>query len=306
MILEVRGPDGKVVWKAPAADVRQALSPEAAFLVTDILAGNTDRRQNPIWAEKLALANGPDRAYRPAAAKTGTANEARDLATYGFLAPPQAGTVPGLAVGIWMGNSDHSNPRTAKPATSLSAAAPALAGVRPRLHAGTGRSATSTSRSGVVDARVDAWSGGRPGPWTQDTTRELFIDGHAARRSWGQIDRPGLLYSRACGGWRVDPLKAELGPAAWDATSRPGCAGRAAGRRRRAATTRGPRTSGASRSWGGAILGPLPEAQARGAQSREGPKPKPPKDEPPKPPGGGGGGGGGGDGDWRRCAGTAP
>ena len=29
------------------------------------------------------------------------------------------------------------------------------------------------------------------------------------------IDRPGLLYRLACGGWRVDPVKAELGPSAW-------------------------------------------------------------------------------------------
>ena len=36
----------------------QAVSPQAAFLVTDILAGNTDKKQNPIWSAKLALHNG--------------------------------------------------------------------------------------------------------------------------------------------------------------------------------------------------------------------------------------------------------
>ena len=49
------GPDGKVVWKAPEPEGKAAISPQAAYLVTDILAGNTDKRQNPIWSEKLAL-----------------------------------------------------------------------------------------------------------------------------------------------------------------------------------------------------------------------------------------------------------
>ena len=30
------------------------------------------------------------------------------------------------------------------------------------------------------------------------------------------VDPPGLLYSLSCGGWRVDPAKAELGPRVWD------------------------------------------------------------------------------------------
>ena len=29
------------------------------------------------------------------------------------------------------------------------------------------------------------------------------------------IDEDGLLYRVACGGWRVDPLRAELGPVSW-------------------------------------------------------------------------------------------
>ena len=29
------------------------------------------------------------------------------------------------------------------------------------------------------------------------------------------IDKDGLLYRVGCGGWRVDPLKAELGPDSW-------------------------------------------------------------------------------------------
>src|SRR5436190_981594 len=124
MILEIKGPDGSVVWKAPEPAGTQAVSPQAAYQVTAILAGNSDKQQNLIWSAALALHNRKGGAYRPAAVKPATANEARDLATYGYLAPPADADHPGLVVGIWMGNSDHSNPRAKEPARSLTAAAP--------------------------------------------------------------------------------------------------------------------------------------------------------------------------------------
>jgi hypothetical protein len=43
----------------------------------------------------------------------------------------------------------------------------------------------------------------------------VFVDG-TQPGSAGSPDRPGLLYNVACGAWRVDPLKAELGPSEWD------------------------------------------------------------------------------------------
>jgi membrane peptidoglycan carboxypeptidase len=280
MILEIRGPDGKVVWQAPKAEIRQVLSPEAAYLVSDVLAGNTDRRQNPIWSEKLALANGPEGAYRPAAAKTGTANDARDLATYGYLAPPEDGAVPGLAVGIWMGNSDHSNPQTREPATSLSAAAPLW---RAFVRDYTRDWPVSDFRqpSGVVDARIDAWSGGRPGPWTRDTMAELFIDG-TQPGAGNEVDRAGLLYRRACGGWRVDPLQAELGPEAWDADVQDWIR-----RARRGVGVEGEHGSRTAyfwgeRSWGGPIIGPCPKPKPEPKPDE--PKPEQPKPDDPKPP----------------------
>lgn len=213
MILEILGPDGKVVWQAPKPVGSRAISPQAAFLVTDVLAGNTDKAQNPIWAAKVALHNGKGGARRPAAVKTGTSNDARDLATYGFL-PPQTGGRPAIAVGVWMGNSDHSNPRSKQPATSLTAAAPLWrAFMRDYTN---GWPVTQFARpKGVVKATIDAWSGGRPGPWTKATTREWFISGTqpGARKA---VDSDGLLYTASCGGYRVDLLKAELGPGSWD------------------------------------------------------------------------------------------
>jgi membrane peptidoglycan carboxypeptidase len=214
MILEILGPDGSVVWHAPDPVGNQAVSPQAAFLVSDILAGNTDKAQNPIWAAKLALYNGAGGTRRPAAVKTGTANDARDLATYGFLAPPAASDQAALAVGVWMGNSDHSDPRSRKPAISLTAAAP-LWHAFVRDYSNGWPVAKFTAPKGVVVATIDAWTGGAPGPWTKAKTRSWFIAGTQpdARNA---VDPDALLYSRSCGGYRVDPLKAELGPSAWD------------------------------------------------------------------------------------------
>ena len=210
MVLKVIAPDGRVVWSAPDPQGAQAISAQAAFQVTDILEGNTDPAQNDIWAAKLEL-RGPNGQRRPAAAKTGTTNDARDLGTYGYLAPTKKGV--GLVVGVWMGNSDHSYPRSRDPATSLTGAAPLW---RAFMRDYTKDWAITSFRrpSGLVKATIDAWSGGKPGPWTRETTTAWFIRGTqpGARNA---IDPDGLLYRASCGGWRVDPVQAELGPAAW-------------------------------------------------------------------------------------------
>ena len=176
MILEVRDPTGKVIYEAPQPKATQAVSPQAAFLVSDILQGNTLPKQNPIWSAALEIRNGPHGEHRPIAVKTGTANDARDLATYGYLAPPKNPKAPALAVGLWMGNSDHSNPRSKKPAISLTAAAPLWRAFVRELTAKQ-PIATFSRPKGVVHATIDAWTGGRPGPWSRETTTEWFIAG---------------------------------------------------------------------------------------------------------------------------------
>jgi membrane peptidoglycan carboxypeptidase len=255
--------------------------------VTDILAGNTDKRQNPIWAEKLALFNVKGGGRRPAAVKTGTSNDARDLATYGYLAPPKDDH-PALAVGVWMGNSDHSNPRSKKPAISLTAAAP-LWHAFVRDYTKSWPVTTFQRPKGLVKATIDAWTGGKPGPWTRATTTSWFIAGTqpGARKA---VDPDGLLYSRACGSWRVDPVKAELGPSSWDAD--------VADWMRRARGGPGRVGQYDSRtayfwkqsSWGGAIAGPCyrpkPDRDKPGKPTKPSKPPKPP--EPTSPPAGDG------------------
>ena len=191
--------------------------------------------------------------------------------------PPKDPKAPAIAVGIWMGNSDHSNPKSAKPATSLTAAAPLW---RAFVRDLTAKQPIATFKppKGVVQARIDAWTGGAPGPWTRDTVTEWFINGTQPGGS-RQVDPPGLLYTRACGGWRVDPVKAELGPTAWD----PDVANWL-GRARRGVGVVGPYDTRTAyfwqrTGWGGPLLGTCA------------PKPAP---KPPTDPGKGGGNGNGG------------
>jgi membrane peptidoglycan carboxypeptidase len=213
LILSITGSDGKKAYEAPNAKGTAAISPQAAFLTTDILAGNTDPSQNAWWSATLELKTGPRGSRRPAAAKTGTADNRRDFSTYGFLPPPKDPNAPAIAVGVWMGNSDHSAPRTAVQATSLQTAGQVWHSFM-RDYTRKWPVAKFVPPKGVVRATIDAWSGGQPGPWTIVTTTEWFKSGTqpgAAR----EVDQAGLLYSSACGGWAVDPVKAELGPASW-------------------------------------------------------------------------------------------
>ena len=56
---------------------------------------------------------------------------------------------------------------------------------------------------GVVQARIDGFTGGQTGRWTRIATREWFIRG-TEPGSRGAVDEAGLLYDRRCGGWLVD------------------------------------------------------------------------------------------------------
>jgi penicillin-binding protein 1A len=278
MILSITGPDGKPVYTAPdpAAAATAAVSPQAAFLISDVLAGNTDPSQNRFWAQTLALQNGPDGKRRAATAKTGTADNRRDFSTYGYLAPPEDPSAPGIAVGVWMGNSDHSAPSGARHGTSLTTAGQVWHAFL-RDYSKDMPLASFKVPDGVVEAKIDRWSGGKPGPWTRQTTREWFIKGTEPGAKH-EIDEPGLLYTRSCGGWAVDPAKAELGPSSWLDDDNDWVR-----RARRGTGTKGEYGSRVAywfgqRTWGGPLIGPCA------------PKPT------PTPPGNGNGGGGGGNG----------
>jgi membrane peptidoglycan carboxypeptidase len=289
MILSITGPNGAPVYEAPEPVGVEAVSPQAAFLTTDILAGNTDPAQNRHWSETLAIRNGPDGQRRPAAAKTGTADNRRDFSTYGYLAPPENLDEPAIAVGVWMGNSDHSAPQTRVQATSLTTAGEVWHAFL-RDYTDGKPIADFKEPKNIVRATIDRWSGGDPGPWTRGTVKEYFIAGTQPDAK-NAVDEDGLLYDRGCGGWVVDPVKAELGPERWDDDVANWLA-----RARHGVGTRGPLGStiaywyGAS-SWGGPLAGPCPQPKPQptdngngnGTGNGNGHGPKPTKPPPPPP-----------------------
>jgi membrane peptidoglycan carboxypeptidase len=281
MILSIKGPDGSTAWASPAPKATEAISPQSAFLMSNILAGNTDPKQNRWWSAVLALRNGPDGERRPAAAKTGTADNRRDFSTYGYLAPPEDPDAPGLAVGVWMGNSDHSAPDARVQATSLTTAGQVWHAFMRDYSKGL-PIATFEPPDGVVRATIDRWSGGKPGPWTRGTVREWFIEGTQPGAK-GAVDQAGLLYTRGCAGWMVDPVKAELGPERWldDVADWLRRALRGVGIR----GEYGARTSyflGAG-SWGGPLLGPCAPKHDNGHGNGNGHGNDPEPTAPPPP-----------------------
>jgi membrane peptidoglycan carboxypeptidase len=280
MILSVLRPDGTEQYRAPKPKAERALSKQAAFLITDILAGNTDMRQNPFWAGTLQLRNGPGGKRRPAAVKTGTADNNMDFGAYGYLAPPKDKSAPGLAVGIWMGNSDHSAPRTHNPPTSL-AASGEIWHAFVREYSRKWPLADFPRPGDIVRESIDRWSGGKPGPWTHGTVREWFMQGTqpSARRP---VDPPGLLYSEGCDTWLVDPVKAELGPDRWldDIESW-------VSRARRGTGIRGPYGSITAywfgeHSWGGQLAGPCEKPNEPGPDCKHDCPPPPDGTPPPQ------------------------
>lgn len=90
-IREVTTNTGQRVQIPPQRPSVQAVSPETAFLVTDMISDNAARA--PIFGENSRL-----KLSRPAAAKTGTTTNFRDNWTVGYTKY--------LVAGVWAGNND--------------------------------------------------------------------------------------------------------------------------------------------------------------------------------------------------------
>ena len=178
-ILSVTDQSGQNVidpWQQPAGE--QVASPQAAFIVTDMLAGNTDPKVNPFWG-KFNL-TGPSKERRPATLKTGTNNDAKDLNAYGYIAAPtDQGRAAGeyaLTVGAWNGNSDNTEVSTPnRPLVSVEVSTFVWQGF---LQEATAKWAINdfARPDGLVRAKVNAWTGLAPRPGDR-TVDEWFIAG---------------------------------------------------------------------------------------------------------------------------------
>jgi membrane peptidoglycan carboxypeptidase len=202
-ILSIKDNNGKLIWPKPGSKPitgQQVVSKQAAYIMTDMLAANTDPAQNPFWSLRK-ITDGSKR--RPAALKTGTTNDQIDLAAMGYLAPPKDPKAPAFVVGAWMGNSDNSIPPNGTMA--LESAATLWQAFLNQVSKGT-PIADFPKPTGIVDVKIDAHSGMLPGPYTRKTITEHFIKGTEPK----QVDNTkvpvaideatGLLWSDGCTG----------------------------------------------------------------------------------------------------------
>ena len=223
-IMSITDASGNPVPVTPETP-HQVVSAQAAWLMSDILKDSTDPAVNTVFGPRLQIVNGPvdplvpGSGRRPAAAKTGTANDLRDLLAFGYLAPPADPAAPQIVASVWTGNSDHSAPN-AQDFSIVAADGPGRiwSAFLRELSRTWPVAAFPAPPPGVVQATIDAWSGGAPGPWTRDTRTEYFIDGTQPGGP-RQVDPPGLLYTQMCNNrWFVDITKVEPSkPPSWQA-----------------------------------------------------------------------------------------
>ncbi|HYN65005.1 MAG TPA: penicillin-binding transpeptidase domain-containing protein, partial [Candidatus Limnocylindrales bacterium] len=176
LIEKITDRSGNVIFDhaQDAPQPQRVLSAQAAYLVTDILADNTDPAQNAIWGQRFQLST--DEGRRQATLKTGTTNDFRDLQAFGFLAPDEDPAVSegALITGVWVGNSDFS-----AIADVFAADGPTFIwhDYMAEVTAATELPLREFPRpDGIVDLEVDAISGMLPGPFTQGTVQEVFAE----------------------------------------------------------------------------------------------------------------------------------
>ena len=226
-ILEIRDANGEVIYRAGEPVTEQAMSEQAAWLVTDILKDNTDPEINPMFGPLMEVVNGPNGERREAASKTGTTNDLRDLSAYGYLAPPPNPSDPQLVVGVWMGNSDFSPPTGGdSPAFASNGPGRIWQAFLREYSRDMPLASFGQPPEGIVRAEIDPWSGGAPGPYTPvpelpipvepvdplepvepvEPYAEWFIEGTQPGGE-EEVDPAGVLYVRMCDTWFIDPTQ---------------------------------------------------------------------------------------------------
>jgi len=90
-VLKVEDPRGRVVWEHKDYEQKRVLDQGIAYIMTDILKETTRPDRSFIFGSWTSIG-------RPAALKTGTTDDLKDVYSVGF--------VPQLVTGVWMGNSN--------------------------------------------------------------------------------------------------------------------------------------------------------------------------------------------------------
>jgi len=209
-----------------ADDGEQVVSPASAYLVTDILADNTEPAANPLWGPRFQLET--DGGRRPATLKTGTTNDFRDLQAFGYLAPnPDDPDDPtgAIVTGVWVGNSDFS------PIADVFAAD----GPTFIWHDYMTEVAALNELpvfdfrqpDGVTEVTVDAISGLLPGEFTETTVTELVRSDlqpsqeDTTHRELRIEAETGRIWQEGCGDFETAPPTASPGASPSDGPPTP-------------------------------------------------------------------------------------
>jgi membrane carboxypeptidase/penicillin-binding protein PbpC len=157
-ILRVEDVSGEVLYQWESSPSRRVLSPQVAYLITDILSDDAARATTFGLESVLSLS-------RPAAVKTGTTSDFRDNWTIGYT--------PSLVAGVWVGNADN---RAMQQVSGVTGAAPIWHDFMEAALDGTPREQFPRPE-GLVEADICEPTGLLPGPWCPERRRELFIAG---------------------------------------------------------------------------------------------------------------------------------
>lgn len=158
-ILRVVDRDGRVLEENRPEKGKAVVTPEQAYIITNILSDN-DARKDVFGANSLLNIPG-----RQIAVKTGTTNDRRDNWAIGGS--------PEVTVGVWVGNNDNT-PMT-RVASGVSGASPIWNRIIKEATKGFA-SSTFERPSGIVEAKVDAVSGYAAHSGLPERT-EIFVQG---------------------------------------------------------------------------------------------------------------------------------
>ena len=158
-ILRIEDSQGNVIEALKPPERSSVLSPQLAYLVTNILSDADARIPGFGNSKVLTLGN------RPAAVKTGTTNDFRDALTVGYT--------PNRVIAVWVGNADNSEMDRISGARG---AAPIWKRMMMEVHEGLPIQDFERP-AGFTELEVDAVSGLLPNQYSPEKVEELFIPG---------------------------------------------------------------------------------------------------------------------------------
>lgn len=173
-ILKVVDANNKTLYEFKQPDKVQLVTPQLAYLISDILNDNVAR--TPGFGSNSVL-----KLSRPAAVKTGTTSDWRDNWTVGYT--------PDYTVGVWVGNADNAE---MEHISGVMGAAPIWREVMEKMHQ-TLPVRWYTEPPGMVRVEVCATSGLLPTPYCPERVKELFIAG-TEPKSFDNIWQPFRIH----------------------------------------------------------------------------------------------------------------